>query len=361
MRGPNNNRNVENYWEMLKYLYFELRSKRFNALDITKCSNIDNLYALVIATWCASLAKEGLYKEYVTIEDEELTSPKGQINIQETISRQSMKRGTIVCSYDELSEDIYLNHVLKGTLQYFLFDGNIDKVVKLEIQKTMQMFNGVGYVDINYIKWKEVKFNNSTMRYKHLLELCKTYLDEHKLIKNGNYDDDRRLYVLFKRQVIKYLDVTYGEDHKVDLFEMPFTLDNEPQFERTIFKTQQMVVVSNDEVSLVYMIRLQDDLMLRDSKIARIRLEEFVDYLREYKKEHKTKVFGTILYINIDERKLNLQPLTTNNVSDYMIGEVTLDIHDQWRFIINKINDAYKYFIERYENKMNKNRNNGNR
>ena len=343
MRGPRNNRNVENAWEMLKYLYHELRTKKFKAMDISKCKTLDDLYALVIATWCTALAKEGLYKEYITIEDEELTSPRGQINIQETIARQSMKRGVIVCSYDELSEDIYLNHVLKGTLQYFLYDNSIDKLVKLEIQKSMQLFNGVGYIDI--------KYNNSTIRYKHLLEICKTYLDEHNIIKNGNYSDDDRLYVLFKRQLTKYLNTKYGEVDKVEVFEMPFTMENEPQFEKTIFKQQRMIAIKTDTQALVFMIRLQDEIMIKEPKLPRLRLEEFVGYLREYKKNNKIKVAGTIVYVNTVEGKLNLQPITVNNIQDYMVGETTVDIHDQWRFIENKITDAYKFFIEREKNR----------
>lgn len=350
MRGPKNNRNVENSWEMLKYLYHELRTKKFRAMDLSKCKTLDDLYALVISTWCTALAKEGLYKEYITIEDEELTSPRGQINIQETISRQSMKRGVVVCSYDELSEDIYLNHVLKGTLQYLLYDSSISDLVKLEIQKTMQLFNGVGYIDIKYVKWKDVKYNNSNIRYKHILELCKTYLDEHYIMKISKYSDDDRLYVLFKKQLIKYFNKTYGDVDTVEMLEMPFTLDSEPQFERTIFKQQQMVTIKTDTQALVIMIRVQDEIMFRDPKIIRIRLEEFVEYLRQYKADNKVKVAGTVVYVNTVEGKLNLQPITVNNINDYMIGETIVDIHDQWRFIENKLNDAYKYFIERSKN-----------
>lgn len=351
MRGPKNNRNVENAWEMLKYLYHELRTKKFQAMDIGKCKTLDDLYALIISTWCTALAKEGLYKEYVTIEDEELTSPRGQINVQETISRQSMKRGTIICSYDELSEDIYLNHVLKGTLQYFLYDNSIDKLVRLEIQKSMQLFNGVGYVDIKYVKWKDVKYNNSNIRYKHLLEVCKTYLDEHALMRVSNFSDDERLYILFKKQIIKYLNIKYGEVDTVEMFEMPFTLDNEPKFDKEIFKQQRMIAIKTETEALVFMVRLQDNLMIKEPRLARTRIEEFVTYLREYKKNNKIKVSGTIVYINTDSSKLNLQPITVNSISDYMVGETTVDIHDQWRFIENKINDAYKFFIEREKNR----------
>ena len=119
-----NSRAVENTWEMLKTLYKELKHKKFSTLDITSVQTIDDLYALVLVKWCTSLAKEGLYKEYVVVENEELSSPKGQINIQESIARQTMSRGTLLCSYDELSDNIYLNHILKGTLQYIIFDSH---------------------------------------------------------------------------------------------------------------------------------------------------------------------------------------------------------------------------------------------
>jgi hypothetical protein len=34
-----------------------------------------------------------------------------------------------------------------------------------------------------------------------------------------------------------------------------------------------------------------------------------------------------------------------------MVGETTIDIFDQWRFIANKLDDVYKYFVERDKNR----------
>lgn len=347
----NKNRSIENALSMLQYLYSELRTKRFKDMDISNIDKLDDLYGLVISTWCASLAKEGLYKEYITHEDEEMSSPQGQINIQESVLRQTMSRGTLICSYDELSEDVYLNHVLKGTLQYLLYDEDIDKLVKTEIQKTMQLFNGVGYVDINYVQWKTIRFNNSNIRYKHLVEVCKTLLSEHRLKKSIGLDDDTRLYILFKKQIIKYFTVKYGDEDLVETYEMPFTLENESPFETHINKTQKMVAIRTQDRALVVMVRLQDDAAREDPTIPRKRLYEFVSYLREYKKEHKLKTAGALIYVNTNRKRLNLDPINVNNVNDYMIGETIVDIHDQWRFVANKIDDAYKFFIQRGKNK----------
>lgn len=347
----NNNREIENAWSSLQYLYDELRTKKFKSIDISNIETLDNLYALVLSTWCASIAKEGLYKEYIEHENEELSSPRGQINIQETILRQTMIRGTIVCSYDELSEDNYMNHILKGTLQYFLYNNRIDKEVKDNIQKCMQLFNGVSYTDINYVHWKDIRFNNNTIRYKHLLDLCKTVVNEHKLEKVVGLDDSRRLYILFKKQILKYYKTKYGDEDTVAIFEQPYTLDSESPFELRLQRSQRMVVIKTDEQALVILVRLQDEQMIEDSTLQKQRLYELIKYLRTYKKQYKLKTSGALIYVNTDKKRINLEPINVNNVNDFMVAEQTVDLHDQWRFIANKLDDIYKYFIERSKNK----------
>jgi len=341
------NRNVTNAFEMLKFLYPEIKSKRFGAIDLTMCTTLKELYALVIATWCASIAKEGLYKEYVTHEQEEMVAPQGQIDVQQTIIQQTKIRGALICNYDELSDDIYLNHILKGALNYYLFNGDINSKIKVVIQKALQLFNGVRQVDLMSIKWKEVKFNNNTMRYKHLLEMCKNVVDENRIEKIAEYRENEKLYVLFKKQML-----TYGDVDKVSKFEQPYTLDNEPEFEKKVFKSQPMIAIKTEKVALILLIRLQDELAEKDIKVVKQRQEEFVNYLREYKKENKVTVSGGMLYINTNPNNLNLKPMTTIVVDDYSVGEIVIDIYDQWRFIVNKINDVYKYYIAREKNRI---------
>jgi hypothetical protein len=215
----------------------------------------------------------------------------------------------------------------------------------------MQMFNGVQYVDINYIRWKDIRFNNSTMRYKHLIEVCRNVYNERKMAKTVGLDDNIRLYILFKKQLIKYFQLKYGEEDKVEIFEQPYTMADESPFELSLNKVQSMVAIRTDNQALVLMIRLQDKKMLEDSKIGRARLNELVSYLRIYKHDRSIKTAGTIIYVNTNKNKLNLNPITVNNIDDFMVGETIVDIHDQWRYIAGKIDDAYKCFIGKAKNK----------
>lgn len=349
-KAPNSNKDIYSVWGMLQYLYDELRTRRFKDMDISSAETMDELYALVLATWSASVAQEGLYKEYITIEDEEMTSPKGQINIQESIAMQTRSRGTLICSYDELSADNVYNHIVKATLQSMIFNNGLNNKIKTTVKKTMQLYNAVSYIDIDRVRWKDIKYNNSNIRYKHLIEMCKQYLDDVKLKKLGQIDDDKRMYLLFKKQVFKYFKAKYGNEDTVGVIELPYTLDSEPLFEKIVNKSQRVVVIKTEKMAHLIVVRLNDDLMRQDIQVVKQRLNEIVQYAREYQAEYKLQTSGTLCYVNIDKRRLNLQPITINNVDNFMIGETIIDVHDQWRFITNKLDDIYKHFVERSKN-----------
>lgn len=349
MYGKANRANidVENTWQMLRYLYDELRTKRFNNFDITCLNNVDELYAAIISRWCESIAREGLYKEYIVIEDEELSSPKGQLNIQASISMNTRSRGTLICSYDELSGDIYINHILKGALLSIVADPNISKEVKLEAQKTLMLYNGVSFTDINNVKWKTVKFNNDTMRYKNIIDIIHNLTFEKKALAAGTLSENDRIYQLFKRQLFKWIKLNYGDEDTVEIFKMPFDPELEPQFELKINKVNKIIVIKTEEKALLISVKLQTKELLDDATLGRRHMEDLVLGLREYAKDNKVKVSGCIVYVNTDKTKINLQPIMMNVVNDYSVGIQVVDIHDRWNYVANKINDCYKIFIER--------------
>jgi len=345
----NNSRSIENTWKMLQYLYDELASRKFKTLDITGIQDMDSLYALIISKWCASLATEGLHKEYVEIENEEMTSPRGQINIQETVARQSKLRGSIICSYDELSENITINQILKSTLQYLLTSDKIDKELKNELTKTLQLYNGIDYIDINDVHWKDIKFNNNNIRYKHLIEVCKTLLAEQKLKRNFELDDNKRLFILFKKHLFRWYKIMYGKDDTVLLFEKPFYYANESPLELSINKSQKIVAICTEKVALLICARLMDEQLLDNSTLVRKHKEVLVEHIRDFKKEHRLNTYGCIIYVNTDKTKINIQHVTVSNFHDFIIGEATIDIHDQWRFTEAKLKEIYKFFIQRFK------------
>ena len=210
----------------------------------------------------------------------------------------------------------------------------------------MQWFNGIDYIDIRDIHWKNIRYNNNNVRYKHLIELCRTLLDEHRIEKNIGLDDNRRLYLLFKKQVAKYFKIKYSDVLATEIYEIPYNVDTEQPFETYVTKVQRIIILKTGNEAVLIEVRLKDDDTLQDTTIIRQRLYNFTKLLKAYKKEYKLNTLGVIIHVNIDSNHMNLEHLKTNNVNGVVIGEVTIDMHDQWRFITNKLDSIVQYMFK---------------
>lgn len=344
---------VENSWGILSAMYQELRQRKFNNFDISKISNIDSLYAAIVARWCLALQKEGLYKGYVEHVDEEMQSPQGQINVQKTIADQTMIRGQLVCTYDELSDDVYMNHLLKGTLQYFLQMPDIQESVKTEVKKALVPFSDFGYVDITRLKWKQIRFNNNTIRYKNLIDMCKWVFHEKRFGDSVGLTDTFRVYNLYKKGLFGIVQQLYNDVDTVTYFEMPYTYENEPDFETKFFKHQPMAVVSMKGLQLIYMIRLQNiEYYDKDFHIPRLKTEELVQALKKYEEIFKVEAVGVVLQINLNNGDYNVENMSLSMLEDHMVGDLTIDLWDKWKFIQQRMGQPYDYFIMRKKERM---------
>lgn len=347
---------VDNAWGMLSNQYRELRQRKFQGFSTKGIRNLDSLYAAIVAQWCQALAKEGLYKGYVQHEDEEMQQPQGQINVAQTIQQQTLIRGQIVCSYDELSDDVYMNHILKGTMQYFLQLDTVQDMVKREIKKQMTPFLGFGEVDIRMMKWKSIRYNNNTIRYKNLLDMCKWVVEEKRYSKQATLNDQLRVYLLFKKCLYGILQQMFGEDDNVTQFNMPFEYENELAYELDMFKEQPIVAVSMKDLTLLYMVRLQDTKYYnKDFYMPRRKIQELTTAAKKYEDMFKDRTVGVVLQINLNNGDYNVDNMNVSMLDDHMIGELQVDLWDKWRFVETRLKGPYDYFIGRKKEKLKKN------
>lgn len=73
------------------------------------------MFAAIFGKGVASQLKQGLYREY-TLQEEGLSVLRVKLNIQGTIRNKIQHKQKLFCEYDELSENILLNQVLKTTM-----------------------------------------------------------------------------------------------------------------------------------------------------------------------------------------------------------------------------------------------------
>ena len=82
---------IQNVYYMLAYVYQVLRDNGYTFLSSEEFDNMQNLLAAILSKGLANQIKRGLGREYI-LQNELLDSPRGKINVADTIKRSPFER-----------------------------------------------------------------------------------------------------------------------------------------------------------------------------------------------------------------------------------------------------------------------------
>ena len=126
---------IQNIYYMLSYAFKELNKLDSKKFDDESFENHADLCAEILLNAVNRIIKTGFKRDYKEV-SEFMKSPRGKMELQETINRLSFFRPEIYCTHDVFSENIFINRLLKSTLRYLLKQ-NIKDERKLRITKVL--------------------------------------------------------------------------------------------------------------------------------------------------------------------------------------------------------------------------------
>lgn len=333
---------VENAAIFLLNTYRDLRKERLDRVDLANIHSIQEVYAICLSDAVEVLGKRGLYKEYIKQEDVELTSPKGRIEIQKSISRQTKIKGKLICSYDELSDDVIHNQIIKSTLYHTIYNKDIGNETIHRLQKALTYFNGIKIIDTKNINFKDIKFNNSNIRYKTVLSLCKTLLEIDSIEKIIDYTFEDKLYVTFKNQLYNFYNANYKDKYKISTKSIKQNED-EKRFEQLIYKQRHLIVIRSEDKALII------DCDEFDANIDAANEEKKLKILKEavveYREETNIKTVGAFIHCNSTDgyRETDLRIV---NVDNEIIAYTTIDTNVKYKFIEYKLRSIVSLLLD---------------
>ena len=264
-----------------------------------------------------------------------------------------MLKGHIICNYDELSENIDVNKILKTMLAYLTNLKDIDYTVKKEINKTLLNFSTIDQYNIHKIKWDQVRYDNNTYRYKNLIDLCRWVYNEKQY--ENNYEklgQPERVYMLFKSSVYNIIKHQFGDIDLVESYNIPYILDNEPMFEKYMFNSQPATTIQIKGLTLIIMVKLSDNIYYNnDFNIDNKKMNELLMCVRAYETEYKRNQVGVYIQVNLQQEGYSVDPMITQMLDRVTLGNITIDLWDKWEFLLNRVSSPYNYFIQRKKNK----------
>lgn len=338
---------------MLTYAFQVLKKKDYERIQSEPFDRIEDLYAEILYRGVSNQIKQGLYKEYVLVQDS-ITTFKGKLDITGTIRNRIQHRQQVSCEYDELTENNTFNKIIKSTIGILLKDSDIDSSRRKALQTLLPFLAHIDDISLPEVHWNTLRFQRGNQTYEMLINIC-YFIYESVLLTTDTGDlkvmsfFDQQLHRLYERFVLEYYRKEFHGQLTANADMIEWAFDNE----------------KNNE-GLLFMPRMRSDIMLKTkSKTLIIDTKYYgrtLQYLYDKASVSSHNLYQIFTYVNNEDKDcsgnvsgLLLYAKTQEEVTpdmDFYIKRnhflvKTLDLNQPFSEIRNQLNTiVYNAFPE---------------
>ncbi len=336
------NHKIKNIYYMLAYAYQSLRETGINDVATEDFDNIHDLFAAIIACGIGRQIKMGLHRDYI-LQREALAGLRGQVEISESIKRQSIIQGRLICNYHEFSEDSAHNQILKATMLMLLRHGEVRPKNKTALKKLLLYFNNTSDVAPSAIRWNGLKYHRNNVSYRMLIGICRLAIKglllttEAGVQKLASWLQDEAMHRLYEKFVLAY----YQRHHshfapKSALIKWDLQDDGEAEYLPTM---KADIMLSCGDRRLIIDTKYYSHAMQENYRYARKtfisnNLYQIFTYVKNSDQAKTGNVAGIILYAKTDEEVI---PNHDCNIGGNRISLKTLDLNREWPAITEQL------------------------
>jgi 5-methylcytosine-specific restriction enzyme subunit McrC len=336
---------IENIYYLLCYAWNQLDEAgriKVSASDYTKY--ID-LFAKALNNACAYIFKRGLDREYL-YECDELTRLKGKIDFSKNMKSMIGSSSKLYCEYDDLSNNVLHNQIIKSTISKVLRIRNLDPVIRKDLIEIHKKMMQVSDINLDRSHFKKVGLHRNNLFYRFVLNIA--YLIHENIVldeKTGNYEfidfirDDRKMAGLFENFIRNF----YKEHLRGTEFEVkpeiikwnlnesdPFSLEYLPQMKTDISITSEKRKIIID--TKYYRECLQE--YYNKETIISSNLYQIFTYVKNAEAQGGSAINceGILIYPTV-RKEIDV----TYPMENHKISVKTINLNQSWRNISNDL------------------------
>ena len=314
---------IQNIYYMLSYAFQVLNEQGYKSVATEHFENVADLCAAILIKGLSKQLKRGLMKDYIP-KREPLTALRGKMEISETLKTNSIIKRQAVCSYDEFSENAYMNRIIKTTMLRLMV-ADVDKSRKKEMKKLLVFLANVEPLPIYRINWN-LRYDRNNQTYRMLVSICYLVLkgllqtQSDGTTKLMDFLDEQRMHRLYEKFILEY----FRKEHP----QIPWQLDDD--FCDMLPVMQSDIVLEKDDNILIvdakyYAHTTQQ--RFNKATVHSANLYQIFTYVKNKQEELKDRqvtVSGLLLYAKTDEQ---IVPDNTYQMSGNQISVKTLDLN----------------------------------
>ncbi len=301
----------------------------------------DNIYDLLSLALCKSvskLIKKGVYRKYNLV-NEETYSLRGKIDFGESLKKNSFNNGRAFCEFDEFSDDIIHNQIIKATLYNILKSKTVDKNIKDRVIKLYHYFEHINSIELNKITFEKAKIHRNNRHYKFSLDICKLIYNDMIVDEMSgdilfNYKEDERMSYLFEDFVRNFYKIHLVDAHvcreniKWDVVGDDMDFLPIMQTDITIKRDNEIIIMDTKYYKNTLVTNMGQD------KYHSTNMYQMFSYLKNAESKgdlYKTSI-GILLYPRVNKDLNN-----TYKMQDHYLKICTVDLNDDWKSIHSRL------------------------
>lgn len=307
-------------------------------LKRTKGDNLYDLLSLVLCNSVSKIIKRGIYKEYIPI-NEETYSLKGKINFGESLKKNSFRNGRAYCEFDEFSDDIIHNQIIKATLYNMLKCRDVAKNTKDKVMKLYHYFEHISTIKLNKTSFNQAKIHRNNRHYKFSMDICELIyndmiVDEVSGNVSFNYKEEEKLAYLFEEFVRNFYKIHLSNSHvcreNIKWDASGYAMDFLPmmQTDITIKRDDEIIIMDTKYYTKTLVSNMGQD------KYHSTNMYQMFSYLKnaEVKGELYKQSRGILLYPQVNKSLDNIY-----EIQGHTLKICTVNLNDDWTNIHNRL------------------------
>ena len=335
---------VQNVYYMLAYAFQCLNERDEKRYSEEQFDYVADLFASILANGVAKQIKKGLFKEYVTYQ-EELSRPRGRIRLSDTINRMAAQQKTTVCDVDEYVENMYSNQILKSVLILLIKSSDVKETTKKKLKTFLPFFQQIGETDMKHVGWNRITYTRNNSSYRMMMYICQLIIDG-MIISDGKtnefrlkeFIDDQKMHTLYEKFILEYYRKHYPQ-FKVTQSQIDWNLDDDVKILLPKMKSDIMIEYKGRTLIIdakYYKSSLQTNSLFGNKTVHSHNLYQIYTYVKNKDRFSDKSVSGMLLYANVDGQNPNVDYMMDGN----KISVKTLDLNCSFSVVKQQL-DAF--------------------
>lgn len=320
---------------MLSYAYNILREEKFQEIGEEDFEFVGDMFAALLIQATSNQLKRGLSKDYI-LQEETILGIKGKLNVSESVKTLSMIEKKMVCEFDEFTENIYLNQIIKSTSMLLIKSKEVSKHYKASLRKQMLFFSNVDLIEVKNIDFSKVVINRNNKTYELIINLCYLIIEGLLIDERGSgikfrkYLNDDQMYNLYEKFVLNY----YKRHHsylKPRSTQIKWQASSDSESSLRLLPTMytDIVLHGKDHTLIIdtkYYTNSISNKVIGDT-FHSVNLYQLYAYVSTHQLESDNNVSGMLLYAKTDTDSSLDESIVINNHKMYF---KTLDLNNDF-------------------------------